>query len=169
MSQKTIKARLDELHECNKELQRFTDRSEKLDTYRKTSKPLLANRLKRIQNLAQNLHTTILASWSCSCKTHHKTNLQLEQRGNLFASGIQKSSHSDRTCFVVSFSSAGDAVAHSWTWQEARIDINEEESDVEKTAPPPSVKKAKSVKLFDVSMYQEVDIAQNRESSKLWS
>ncbi|KAH7122606.1 hypothetical protein B0J11DRAFT_437222, partial [Dendryphion nanum] len=148
MSKKNIKARLDELHECNKELERFTNRSEKLETYRKTTKPLLANRLKRIQGLAQNLHATILASWSCSCKSYHKTNLQLEQRGNLFSSGMAKLLPSHKTCFVVSFSSAGDAVVHPWTWQEAQIDIEEEEPEPDKktTAHSTTPKKPKVAK-----------------------
>ncbi|KAF2715052.1 hypothetical protein K504DRAFT_365978 [Pleomassaria siparia CBS 279.74] len=74
MSKKTIKALLEELDECNKELERFTNRSEKLETYRKATKPSFATRLQQIQSYAKNLHGSLLSSWSCSCRSYHRTN-----------------------------------------------------------------------------------------------
>lgn len=126
MSKKTIKALLAELGECNKELERFIDKSEKLDISRKASRPSFATRLQRIQDLALNLHSSILSSWSCSCRSYHKTSLQLDQRGNLYASGMKKSKPLSKTCFTVSFTSFGDAI-HPWTWQEAEIHIEDED------------------------------------------
>lgn len=139
MSKKTIKSLLEELDECNKELERFTDRSEKLETYRKATKPSFAGRLQQIQSYAQNLHTVLLSSWSCSCRSYHNTSLQLEQRGTLYASDSKKKTKpaSKGTCFTVSFSSSGE-ITHPWTWQEAEIHIDNEDSD---TAPiQPSLK-----------------------------
>ncbi|KAF2012655.1 hypothetical protein BU24DRAFT_411993 [Aaosphaeria arxii CBS 175.79] len=126
MSKKGIKAKLDELHECNKELERFTDKSEKLESYRKVTKPSFANRIQRIQGLAKNLHSSILSSWSCACRSNHETRLQLDQRGSLYAKAATKQSTLTKTCFVVSFTTIGDDV-HSWRRQEAQIDIEEEE------------------------------------------
>lgn len=138
MSKKTIKGLLEELDDCNKELERFTDRSEKLETYRKATKPSFATKLQRIQSYAKNLHGSLLSSWSCSCRSYHKTSLQLEQRGNLYASGLKKANSSSKTCFTVSFSSSGAAVhPHPWNWQVAEIYV-EEEDYVPPT--PPAVK-----------------------------
>ncbi|KAF3042184.1 hypothetical protein E8E12_008863 [Didymella heteroderae] len=39
MSKKTVKALLEELNDCNRELERFTEKSEKIETYRKAAKP----------------------------------------------------------------------------------------------------------------------------------
>ncbi|ORY09924.1 hypothetical protein BCR34DRAFT_486580 [Clohesyomyces aquaticus] len=128
MSKKTIKGLLEELDECNKELERFTDRSEKLESVRKVMKPSFANRIQRIQNYAKNLHSVILSSWACSCQPYHKTSLQLEQRANLFASGMKKAKTTDNslTSFTVSFSTLG-TTEHAWTWQEAEIRIDEDD------------------------------------------
>jgi hypothetical protein len=131
-SKKTIKALLDELADCNKELERFTDKSEKFETFRKASKPSFANRLQRIQDLAKGLHTSILSSWSCACSSSHKTNLQLEQREHLYVSGLKKAKPPSKLCFTVSFTTSGDAT-YPWTWQEAEIRIEEEED----LCPPP--------------------------------
>ncbi|KAL1650588.1 hypothetical protein SLS61_005837 [Didymella pomorum] len=48
MSKKTIKALLEELNDCNRELERFTEKSEKIETYRKAAKPSFATRLQRL-------------------------------------------------------------------------------------------------------------------------
>ncbi|KAF2630252.1 hypothetical protein BU25DRAFT_335018 [Macroventuria anomochaeta] len=124
MSKKTVKALLEELNDCNRELERFTEKSEKIETYRKAAKPSFVTRLQRIQGYAKNLHTSLC--WSCSCKDVHRTSLQLEPRGNLYASGM-KISNSSKTCFTVSFSSVAAGTAASWKWQAADINIEEEE------------------------------------------
>lgn len=124
MSKKTVKALLEELNDCNRELERFTEKSEKIETYRKAIKPSFATRLQRIQGYAKSLHTSL--SWSCSCKDTHSTSLQLESRRNLYTSGI-KMPNTSKTFFTVSFSSlAADANA-SWKWQAAEISVEEEE------------------------------------------
>jgi hypothetical protein len=124
MSKKTIKGLLEELDNCNKELERFTDRSEKLETYRKPTKPSFAARLQRVQGYAKNLHNVLLSSFTCSCASSHCTHLQLDQRVDLYSSGNRTKSGPVGTCFKVSFSST----CTRWTWQEAHIDIEEDDT-----------------------------------------
>jgi hypothetical protein len=125
MSKKSIKALLEELDDCNKELERFTDKSEKIESFRKTLKPSFANRLQRIQQYATSLHQTLSVCWSCSCK-NHSTSLELDQRDSLYASGMKSASRSQKTCFRVSFSSGSDA--QLWNWQAAEITVDEDDS-----------------------------------------
>jgi hypothetical protein len=143
MGKKTIKGLLDELAECNKELERFTSKSEKFETVRKVTKPSFATKLQRIQDLAKNLHSSITSSWSCSCRSHHRTNLQLNQRENLYVSGYKKRKLSSKICFTVSFTTSGDSI-HPWTWQEAEIHVEEEDTRA-CTPPLQPVLKPKSV------------------------
>lgn len=124
MSKKTIKALLEELNDCNRELERFTEKSEKIETYRKAAKPSFATRLQRIQGYAENLHTSLC--WSCSCKDAHRTSLQLEPRGNLYASGM-RISNANKTCFTVSFSSLAVDTSTLWKWQAAEISVEEDD------------------------------------------
>ncbi|KAJ8118279.1 hypothetical protein OPT61_g723 [Boeremia exigua] len=126
MSKKTVKALLEELNECNRELERFTEKSEKIETFRKAAKPSFATRILRIQGYAKSLHTSLC--WSCACKDTHRTSLQLELRGNLYASG-KSMSNVQRTCFKVSFSSLAAGADASWKWQAAEINVDEEEDD----------------------------------------
>lgn len=128
MSKKTVKALLEELNDCNRELERFTEKSEKIETYRKTAKPSFATRLQRMQGYAKSLHTSLC--WSCSCKDTHQTSLQLEPRGTLYASG-KNISRDKKTSFKVSFSSIAADTEASWRWQAAEIAVEEEEDDVE--------------------------------------
>jgi hypothetical protein len=126
MSKKTIKALLEELNDCNRELERFTEKSEKIETYRKAAKPSFSIRLQRLQSYARNVHTSL--RWSCSCRDIHRTSLQLEPRGNLYAPGLKTLNH-NRTCFTVSFSSlATDVDKAPWTWQAAEINIEEDDA-----------------------------------------
>lgn len=150
MGKKTIKGLLDELAECNKELERFTDKTEKFETVRKLTKPSFATKLQRIQDLAKNLHTSITSSWSCSCRSHHKTNLQLDQRENLYVSGFKKQKIPSKICFTVSFATYGDD-AFPWTWQEAEIHVEEEEDTRACTPPSRSGSKLKSVTTSNLS------------------
>ncbi|KAJ4367075.1 hypothetical protein N0V83_007605 [Neocucurbitaria cava] len=139
MNKKTIKALLEELDDCNKELERFTDKSEKIETYRKTVKPSYATRLQRLQGYAKTLHDSLTVCWSCSCKSSHKTSLQLEPRHSVFATGAKKATTPSKTSFNVSFStvSADKDVAH-WLWQAAEISVEDDEE--ENLAPVPSPK-----------------------------
>lgn len=127
MGKKAIKALLEELDDCNKELERFTDKSEKIETFRKTIKPSFAKRLQRIQRYAASLHETLSVCWSCSCKSYHKTSLQLDQRGSLYANGLKKANPSPKTCFKVSFLSSSEDIKQLWTWQAAEIVVDDED------------------------------------------
>ncbi|CAO2649502.1 Nn.00g068870.m01.CDS01 [Neocucurbitaria sp. VM-36] len=63
MNKKTIKALLEELDDCNKELERFTDKSEKIETYRKSVKPSTSLQLEPRHGLfATGLKKTITPS-----------------------------------------------------------------------------------------------------------
>lgn len=126
MNKKTIKALLEELDECNKELERFTDKSEKIESFRKVVKPSFAAQLQRIQRYALSLHQTLSLCWSCSCKGH-STSLELDQRNSLYETKQKSSSLSSKTCFKVSFSSGPEA--QLWSWQTAEIVIDEEEDE----------------------------------------
>ncbi|KAF4303524.1 hypothetical protein GTA08_BOTSDO09171 [Botryosphaeria dothidea] len=48
MNKKKVKKLLEELDDCNKELERFTEKSEKLEPYRKNSKPSIAQKLQKL-------------------------------------------------------------------------------------------------------------------------
>lgn len=142
MSKKTIKGLLDELDECNKELERFGEKSEKIETYRKSVRPSYATRLQRLQGYAQSLHDSLTLCWSCSCKSTHKSSLQLDPRGNLFATGAKKTMMSSKTSFHVSFSThAVDSKQTPWIWQAAEICMDDEtEPDKADLSPIPSPK-----------------------------
>ena len=127
MSKKSIKALLEELDDCNKELERFTDKSEKVETARKSTKPSFAARLQRIQSYAKTLHDSLSSSWSCSCKAHHKTSLQLEPRDDLYLTGLKKANAPTKTSFTVSFASSP---TDDWSWQAAEIHVEEDHADV---------------------------------------
>lgn len=137
MSKKSIKALLSELDDCNKELERFTEKSEKIESVRKAVKPSFASGLQRIQKYATGLHDTLSVCFSCTCKSSHTTSLQLEQRGALFASG-KKANAATKTSFNVSFlSTSGDAV-QLWNRQAAEIVIEEDDDDDENLLGPQS-------------------------------
>ncbi|KAF2638986.1 hypothetical protein P280DRAFT_403639 [Massarina eburnea CBS 473.64] len=144
MTKKSIKALLEELDDCNKELERFTEKSEKVETVRKAVKPSFANRLQRIQKYATGLHETLSGCFSCACKSDHTTNLRLDQRGTLFASG-KNIGQPPKTCFNVSFSSVSDNSTHLWNWQAAEIVVQEDEDDYSNLQPGPRPGRAKSV------------------------
>lgn len=140
MSKKTIKGLLEELDECNKELERFGEKSEKIEIYRKTVKPSYATRLQRLQGYAKSLHDSLTLCWSCSCKSSHKYSLQLEPRGSLFATGPKKTLASPKTSFNVSFSTiAANEKQVPWKWQAAEICMEEWEDEVA-LSPMPSPK-----------------------------
>jgi hypothetical protein len=137
MSKKSIKTLLDELDENNKQLERFTEKSEKIETYRKAMKPSYATRLQRLQNFAKTLHESLNVCWSCSCKSSHKTSLQLQSREGIFASASRNNFRSTKTSFNVSFltvSGDGNGNGVSWLVQDAEICV--EDDDTRLTPPP---------------------------------
>jgi hypothetical protein len=131
MNKKAIKALLEELDDCNKELERFTEKSEKIETFRKSVKPAFSSRLQRIQGYAKTLHDSLL--WSCTCKSSHKTSLQLEARGNLFASGMKRTS---KTSFTVSFTTTATTEDAPWTWQSAEVQVDDEDPNMTPLSSP---------------------------------
>jgi hypothetical protein len=153
MNKKAIKALLEELDDCNKELERFTEKSEKIETYRKTVKPAFASRIQRIQGYAKSLHESLI--FSCACKASHRTSLQLEPRGNLFTNTSKKSA---QTSFTVSFSTTATTDNEDkavWTWKAAEIVVDDEDLS---PVPPPSPKPmSKSVSFSSPPPYSETD------------
>ncbi|KAF1947079.1 hypothetical protein EJ02DRAFT_440643 [Clathrospora elynae] len=160
MSKKTIKALLEELDDCNKELERFTEKSEKIETYRKATKPSYATRLQRLQRYAKSLHESLTLCWSCSCKSSHNTSLQLESRGGLFASGLNKMIVSSKTSFNVSFSTiTADGKGMPWLVQAAEICVEEEDGTSLTVMPSPKPKMRKSVSFGTPPPYALLDPA----------
>ncbi|KAF1839079.1 hypothetical protein BDW02DRAFT_585441 [Decorospora gaudefroyi] len=160
MSKKTIKALLEELDECNKELERFTEKSEKIETYRKASKPTYATRLQRLQRYAKTLHESLTVCWQCSCKSSHKTRLQLESRGSVFASGPRKNSDASKTSFNVSFSTlSSDGNCAPWSYQAAEICVEEDDDVCLAPMASPKPKMTKSVSFGTPPAYAVLDPA----------
>lgn len=154
---KALKAMLEELDDCNKELERFTFKSEKIETYRKSVKPSYATKLQRLQGYAKTLHDSLTVCWSCSCKSSHKTSLQLEPRGDLFRAGLKKSSADTVTKFNVSFSTASaEKDGLLWAWQAAEIHVEEDEPGL-KPLPLPKPKMTKSVSFGTPPPYSVLD------------
>lgn len=130
MNKKTVKALLEELDECNKSLERFTEKSEKIETYHRATKPSYASRLQKLQRYAKTLHESLSVCWSCSCKSSHRTSLQLEPRGNVFAFRGQKPTESPKTSFGVAFSTMdADGSGVPWLIQAAEISVEDEDED----------------------------------------
>ncbi|KAL1619921.1 hypothetical protein SLS56_009938 [Neofusicoccum ribis] len=157
MRRKKVKGLLEELDECNKELERFTEKSEKLEPYRKTSKPSIAQKLQKIQTYARVLHHTLVEAFSCSCRASHFTNLHLERRDLNPSSGGRRQTCEPGTIFTVSFTDRSS----SWLVKEAQICFSEDDEDLSAsmnslqvhprrsvsfspTTPPPSPKPSHS-------------------------
>ncbi|KAF2086812.1 hypothetical protein K490DRAFT_66125 [Saccharata proteae CBS 121410] len=170
MSKKKIKGLLEELDECNKELERFTDKSERLEPYRKASaKPSLAAKLQKIQGYAKTLHHTLLEAFSCSCRANHCTNLQLEQRDLGRTGGMKSKSGEDGTIFKVAFTNA----ASRSIWQEARIRVSEcgdgkdeLEANMSGLTLPPSPRMSRSVSFVSSSASPRFDSACGGEEDR---
>jgi hypothetical protein len=155
MSKKKIQSYLEELDDCIKQLERFTDKSERLETYRKASKPSFAKKILQIQAYARQLHEVLVQSWTCSCRSAHAANLQLEQR--LAGAALQpmrkySGMKDDITQFNVSFSSTSSP----WSWQEAHIKVighSTPDSTPGRTLSPAStLKLSKSVSFGSTAM-----------------
>lgn len=127
MSKKKIQALLSELNDCNRQLERFTEKSEKLESYKKPCKPSYARKLQKMQSYAKQLHSVLIDAWSCSCHSSHTTNLQLEQR--LIGSTTGTRSTNDDSSGALQFSIAFSSTCPPWSWQKAHIRVSEPEPD----------------------------------------
>jgi hypothetical protein len=128
MNKKSVRSLLDELDECNRQLERFTEKSEKIETFHKATKPSYATRLQRLQRYAKILHESLNVCWSCACKSSHTASLQLEPRESVFASRHQKAFSLSKTSFNVSFSTiSSDGNGVPWLFQAAEIYVEDEE------------------------------------------
>ncbi|EKG16004.1 hypothetical protein MPH_06826 [Macrophomina phaseolina MS6] len=126
MNKKKVKRLLEEFDECNKELERFTDKSERLEPYRKSSKPSTAQKVQKIQAYAKTLHQTLVGAFSCSCRKSHITNLHLERRELNLRPGWRKTACRPGTTFTVSFVDK----SLSWVVKEAKISFPEDEDEL---------------------------------------
>lgn len=130
MKKKNVSALLEKLDECNRQLERLTEKSEKIETYHRPTKPSYATRLQKLQRYAKILHDALCVCWSCSCKSSHTASLQLDPRGDVFAPRFQKTLHSTKTSFNISFSTvSSDSTAVPWSFQAAKISVDEDEDD----------------------------------------
>jgi predicted nucleic acid-binding Zn-ribbon protein len=129
MNKKSVKILLEELDDYNKQLERFTEKSEKIETYRKTTKPSYATRFQRIQRYAKTLHDSLTVCWSCSCKSSHKTSLQLESRAGIFDSESKNNIRVSKTSFNVSFLTiSDDGNGVPWLVQAAEICVEDDDT-----------------------------------------
>lgn len=126
MNKKKVKKLLEELDDCNKELERFTEKSEKLEPYRKNSKPSIAQKLQKVQAYARVLHQTLVGAFSCSCRTSHSTNLHLECRELTHKPGWRRATCEPGTIFTISFVDKSS----SWMVKEAQICFPEDEDEL---------------------------------------
>jgi hypothetical protein len=130
MNKKSVKVLLDELDECNRQLERFTEKSEKIETFHKATKPSYATRLQKLQRYAKILHESLNLCWSCACKSSHAASLRLEPRESVFATKHYKAHNSSKTSFNVSFSTiSSDGHGAPWSLQAAEIHVDDEEDD----------------------------------------
>ncbi|KAE8842169.1 hypothetical protein P3342_002888 [Pyrenophora teres f. teres] len=160
MSKKTIKALLEELDKCNKQLERLTKNSEKIETYHKATKPSYATRLGKLQQYAKALHESLTVCWSCSCKASHKTSLQLEPRGSVFAARTQKRRPSLKISFNVSFSTVDpEGSGVPWQFQAAEICVEDEEDMCLRPMASPRLSLTKSVSFGSLPPYAVHDPA----------
>ncbi|KAI8940840.1 hypothetical protein NX059_002101 [Plenodomus lindquistii] len=161
MSKKTIKGLLNELDECNKELERFSEKTEKIQSYRKSVKPSNTARVRRLQGYAKSLHESLTLCWSCTCKSSHKSSLRLDQREDVFATAGRKTASSSKTSFNISFSTIDvDNKQSPWLWQAAEVCVEEDyDEDKPNTAPmlSPRPKMTKSVSFGTLPPYSILD------------
>ncbi|EDU40467.1 predicted protein [Pyrenophora tritici-repentis Pt-1C-BFP] len=144
MSKKTIKALLEELDKCNKQLERLTKNSEKIETYHKATKPSYAMRLRKLQRYAKTLHDS----------------LTLEPRGSVFAARTQKRRPSLKISFNVSFSTIDpEGSGVPWQFQAAEICVEDEEDMCLTPMASPRLSLTKSVSFGSLPPYAVHDPA----------
>ncbi|KAI4702762.1 hypothetical protein J4E89_010296 [Alternaria sp. Ai002NY15] len=159
MNKKSVKGLLDELDECNRQLERFTEKSEKIETFHKATKPSYATRLQKLQRYAKILHESLNLCWSCACKSSHTASLQLEPRESVFASKHHKMYNSAKTSFNVSFSTiSSDSHGAPWLFQAAEFHVDDEEEEGCLTPmPSPKPRVTKSVSFGSLPPYAVLD------------
>jgi hypothetical protein len=119
-----MKTLLDDLDECNKELERFTDKSERLAPYRKVPKKPVANPLNNVRTYAKALYNVLCIG--ASCHGFHKAMLGLERRTKALRSSRPLASTSgDELSFAVSFLVCQDPANPNLLriWQETQIQV----------------------------------------------
>jgi hypothetical protein len=78
MLKKKFKLLLNDFDECNKELERFTDKSERLGPYRSTTRSIFKPPLPQIRSYAKSVYNVLCVGMSCQAS--HSARLQLENR-----------------------------------------------------------------------------------------
>jgi hypothetical protein len=120
-----MKSLLDDLDECNKELERFVDKSERLGPYRKYSQKSATNPLNGVRTYAKILYSVLCVG--ANCYGSHKTKLQLEKRTKppKRAKSLVRRDNDDNPCFTVSFLLSVDETGanSSGIWQDAQIQV----------------------------------------------
>lgn len=151
-----MKSLLDDLDECNRELERFTDKSERLALYRKETKFAAATPLNQVRTYAQSLYNVVCIGMNC--RVSHRAKLRLERRmkptkGSRSLASKIGGDTATRPCFTVSFLvDKGELAADSnslWIWQDTQIQVVTEEvtsAGMPKVTPKPG-KKAVGFKL----------------------
>ncbi|KFY36392.1 hypothetical protein V494_05049 [Pseudogymnoascus sp. VKM F-4513 (FW-928)] len=136
MRRKKFKRLLDELDSENQKLERFTNKTERLESYRTTTKTtsIFNPPLHDIRLYAKNLYGVLCVGAGCS-QSRHQAKLQLEKR--LYPKRSKTSwkqpkeiSQNTRPCFRVSL--------YASRWQDVEVQILESESSAdEKRATQP--------------------------------
>ncbi|KAI4667779.1 uncharacterized protein J4E88_010029 [Alternaria novae-zelandiae] len=167
MEEVEIKILLDDLDECNRQLERFTEKSKMIETCHKPMKPVYATRVHKLQRYAKALHESLAVCWSCSCKSSHMARLQLEARDNVFAPTHQKmfpsSKNSSKTSFNVTFSTvSSDENGVPWSFQAAEICVDDEEDAyLSPMGSPKPNKMGRNASFQSLPPYTEADPANN--------
>ena len=125
MSGKKMKSLLDDLDECNKELERFTDKSERLVPYRKETKKTVTNPLSGVRSYAKELYSVLCLG--TKCHGLHKAKLQLERRTAppKGSQSLVSRDNADNPCFTISFlvNQNGPYPNSPSIWQETQIQV----------------------------------------------
>ena len=120
-----MKNLLDDLDECNKELERFIDKSERLLSYRKPAKTSAANPLNEVRRYAEALYNVLCIG--ANCHVSHRAKLQLERRTKppKGSRSLAAADNSDDVCFTVSLLvyKGGQDPNSSWIWQETEVQV----------------------------------------------
>ena len=165
LTKKRIKVLLDELEFNIKELERFTDRGEKLEQRGKGVWNATAGApWERLRQSAKQLHQAV-TRWNCPCHTEHATNLELEQRVEISKSKRRKRSNmKDGISFTVSFTTFDETMLQ---WQEAEIKIDpKEEAQIDDRLSRASTR-ASTLVSFDVDEPEDLKAEKTLSASDL--
>ncbi|TVY19368.1 hypothetical protein LARI1_G003447 [Lachnellula arida] len=128
MSKKKMNSLLDELDDCNKQLEGFTNKTGQLDSFESSAKSTLSLPFNdQIRSYAKNLYSVVCLGLNCHAS--HTAKLQLEQRSKTlkFSSRYLAPNKAGNTeiCFTLSFlisSTSVEAASEApFTWQDTRI------------------------------------------------